>query len=533
MIGRRIFTSGMAGLATALALWQRPALASPRLRGVVGAAAVFAALHCFGAHPPPEDARTFEVVAQLGTVVNEPGAFDGYTLFSKYEEAYLIDNAGQLRHKWDLSSGAPQVRLTPNGNLLVRYNNRVFELDAAGDEIWRMTVTPGTVLHHDYLRLPNGNILLLLRSFKDKPELIAAGADPRFAPERISYAHLAEVAPTPPEGAEVVWEWSPWDHLIQDHDPSKPNFGVVGDHPERIDLNYPLAELATARERLSHMRIGRRLDRNWMHANAIDYHQELDLVMISVRHFSELWVVDHGTTTAEAEGRSGGRRGRGGDLLYRWGNPRAYRRGTAADQRLFWQHHTHWIKSGPGAGNILVFNNGWEFPGFERDHSSVVEVAWGGLGGLRGPSPGRAWGPAEPFWEYTASPPSEFLSYRMGGAQRLPNGNTLICVSEEGALVEVTPDGETVWKYVIPVAREILRQGDPIEIADRNVHVESGKPWAMGSRAETWVYRATRYAPDYPGLRGLDLTPKGPLEETPRKEQAQEETKTAATVPGD
>ena len=258
---------------------------------------------------------------------------------------------------------------------------------------------------------------------------------------------------------------------------------------------------------------------NWMHANAIDYHEELDLVMITARHWSELWVVDHGTTTEEAKGSSGGRRGRGGDLLYRWGNPRAYRRGTAADQRLFWPHHAHWIKSGPGAGNILVFNNGWEFAGFHRDHSSIVEVAWPGLPGLQRPMPGRVWGPPEPFWEYTASPPSEFLSYRTGSAQRLPNGNTLICDGQHGVLTEVTPSGETVWKYVSPVGREILRQGDPIEVSDLDTLLEPADPWTIGTHAETTLYRATRYAPDFPGLKALDLTPKGAIEKMPRKEQ--------------
>ncbi len=505
--------------------------AGRRLRTVVGAAAVLAAFHCFAADGPTEGARSFEVVVQLGTVLNDPRSFDGYTLFSKYRQAYLIDNAGQLRHKWNLPVGAIQVKLMANGNLLARSSDLLFELDAAGDEIWRLTTTRQTRLHHDYLRLPNGNILFLLRSIKEKPELIAAGADPQFAPEHLWYSHLAEVVPTPPEGGEVVWEWSSWDRLIQDHDPSKPNFGVVGDHPERVDLNYPLAGLAASRARLLH---GRRFGSdNWMHANAIDYHEELDLVMITVRHWGELWVVDHGTTTEEAKGRSGGRRGRGGDLLYRWGNPRAYRRGTAADQRLFRPHHAHWIKAGPGTGNILVFNNGWEFASFERDHSSIVEVTWPGLAGLQPPMPGSAWGPPEPFWEYKASPPSEFLSYRAGGAQRLPNGNTLICVAEHGVLVEVTPSGETVWKYVSPVALDILRQGDPIEVSDLDVHVEPGERWAIGTRTETSFYRATRYAPDYPGLKALDLTPKGPIEEMPRGEQDREETEEAAAAPGD
>ena len=72
---------------------------------------------------------------------------------------------------------------------------------------------------------------------------------------------------------------------------------------------------------------------------------------MSVCAFSEFWIIDHGTTTAQAAGHTGGRRGRGGDLLYRWGNPRAYRAGTKADRKLFAQHNAHWIPKGlPGAG---------------------------------------------------------------------------------------------------------------------------------------------------------------------------------------
>ncbi|MGN6917304.1 hypothetical protein, partial [Neisseria sp. P0017.S004] len=49
----------------------------------------------------------------------------------------------------------------------------------------------------------------------------------------------------------------------------------------------------------------------------------------------------------------------GGSLLYRWGNPQAYQRGAPQDQQFFGQHDVHWIDEGlPGAGNIILFNNG-------------------------------------------------------------------------------------------------------------------------------------------------------------------------------
>ena len=103
------------------------------------------------------------------------------------------------------------------------------------------------------------------------------------------------------------------------------------------------------------------------------YNADLDQIAVSVWTFSEFWIIDHSTTTAEAASHKGGRSGKGGDLLYRWGNPRAYRAGTKADQKLFRQHNAHWIPKGlPGAGHMLVFNNGGDRPG--GSYSSVDEI---------------------------------------------------------------------------------------------------------------------------------------------------------------
>ncbi|MCG8124292.1 MAG: arylsulfotransferase (ASST), partial [Candidatus Thiodiazotropha taylori] len=94
---------------------------------------------------------------------------------------------------------------------------------------------------------------------------------------------------------------------------------------------------------------------------------------LTVHNFSEIWVIDHSTTTAEAAGHSGGASGKGGDLLYRWGNPQAYDAGTADEQMLFVPHDGEWIEAGyPGAGNIIIFNNGGGRP--EGNYSSIDEI---------------------------------------------------------------------------------------------------------------------------------------------------------------
>ena len=438
------------------------------------------------------------VVTPVGLLRNEPEAFPGYTLFGTQSNAvYLVDNQGRLVHKWDhLFSNA---KLLANGNLLGSRHRTIREVEPDGNVVWEYSGRT----HHDQLKLPNGNVLLLLRETKTYAEAGAAGANPDFvSAEGIWSEVLLEVKPVYPDGGAVVWEWSAWDHLIQDFDPGQANYGIVAEHPELIDLNFILRQVFTSERQYGN-------NRDWLHANGLDYNPALDQIMLSARNFSEVWIIDHSTTREESAGHSGGNGGRGGDLLYRWGNPRAYRAGTAADQQLFWQHNPHWIPEGlPGAGNILVFNNGDEFEGLYRDYSSVVEIAppVDGYSYRRPAGGGSRYGPAEPVWQYEGEPRSDFLSYRLSGAQRLPNGNTLIVHGEHGTIFEVTAAGKTVWEYVNPHldgADAPMYQGDLMLVNARPI---PGPIW------QNRVYRALRYPADYAGLQGLDLTPKGTVE---------------------
>jgi hypothetical protein len=208
--------------------------------------------------------------------------------------------------------------------------------------------------------------------------------------------------------------------------------------------------------------------------------------------------MDHQLTTAQAASHTGGRYGKGGDILYRWGNPAQYNRGTSGNQQLYQQHHTHWIEPGlPGAGNILIFNNG-----IGRNYSSVDEIVppVDGSGNYT-IGTGAAFGPTAPTWTYVGTPTSSFYSAEISGAQRLPNGNTLITSGVQGLLFEVTSAGEIVWKYLNPVTTTPLTQGATIP-ADPN----------RAGQFMNAVFRVTRYAATFPGLVGRDLTPKGTIE---------------------
>ena len=438
---------------------------------------------------------------------NEPGAVPGYTLFTGYwnSDVFLIDPLGRVAHAWHMDTTFMHAKLLDNGNILAASPTDeagIVEFDPRGNIVWRYQA--GNHLHHDFLKMPNGNVMLLVRGFKTREDAIAVGANPEFVSERgLRYDYLLEVRPAGASGGEVVWEWSTWDHLIQDFDPTKPNYGAIADHPELIDINFLLETISKRRPNAT---------RDWLHTNAIDYNPELDQIMLSLRNFSELWIIDHSATTEEARGHIGGNAGIGGDLLYRWGNPRAYDHGTLADQRLFWQHQPHWIPQGlPGAGNILIFNNGREFPGDERFYSSIDEIVPPSDGYRYRRAPTSPYPPDAPIWTYAAEPPGDFYAPILSGAQRLPNGNALIVDGTAGTIFQATPDGKIVWKYVAPLNNlAYLRQGERPSIR-KTFPTPYGDPAPWLANA---VYRAYWYPPDHPGLRALDLTPGAFIEDS-------------------
>ena len=456
--------------------------------------------------PPPGGERG------AGLMLNKPDAAAGYTLFAAVsaQSVYLIDPLGRVAHTWHIKDNVPDrgifhVKLLDNGNLMViaHYPRTIWEVDPRGNILWQYETHPS---HHDVLKMPNGNVLLLVRGRKSREEVIAAGGNPEFVHESgIDCDYLVEVRPTGASGGEVVWEWSVWDHLVQDFDPSKPNYGVVSEHPELIDLNFLLRTI-------SERSLGS--SRDWLHANTVDYNPELDQIILSPRNFSELWIIDRSATMEEARGHSGGNGGIGGDLLYRWGNPRAYRHGTTDDQRLFWQHQTHWIPPGlPGAGNILLFNNGNEFSGYQRFYSSIDEIAPPVEGYRYRRDANSPYPPAKLAWTYVAETPSDIYARVFSGAQRLPNGNTLIAYGTAGTIFQVTPDGGTAWKYTVPRHYHILLRQDEGSPARLTYGTPDDHPPTQV--ITDTVYRAYWYPPDYAGLQALDLTPGAYLEDTP------------------
>jgi hypothetical protein len=399
---------------------------------------------------------------------DDPSA--GYNLYAplRTTTAYLVDNDGDVVHTWDTElTPGNSLYLLEDGTLLYTggARNSTFQtggaggvvqlIDWDGEVLWEYTYSSNTHLqHHDAEMLPNGNVLMIAWEMVTQSEAISAGRDPSLLRDGDLWTlHVIEVEPTGASGGNIVWGWHVMDHLVQDNDPTKDNYGVVADHPELVDFNYL-----------------KRNQADWLHANSIDYNAELDQIVLSIHAFDEIWIIDHSTTTAEAAGHTDGDSGMGGDLLYRWGNPQTYDAGTNADKRLFSQHDAEWIADGlSGEGNILIYNNGMQRP--EGNYSSVVEIVTPVRADGTYTLFGSAYGPNEPVWTYVADPATSFYSQNISGSQRLPNGNTLITEGDDGFVFEVTPSGDVVWQYDVSGA----------------------------------VFRVDRYAPDYPGFDGTPL----------------------------
>ncbi|MBI5647645.1 MAG: aryl-sulfate sulfotransferase [Ignavibacteriae bacterium] len=410
-------------------------------------------------------------------------AYEGYTLFNptNSRSTYLIDMKGTTVKTWtNAQSGGYSVYLLPNGNIIrpatygsavlrgAAYSGLIHQTDWSGKVVWSYIYSgPTYIAHHDICPMPNGNVVLIAWESKTAAEATALG---RSNAATMWPDHLVEVKPTGATTGEIVWEWHAWDHLVQDKDPAKPNYGVISENPGRLNIN--LGSVG-----------GGPGGGDWLHINGVSYNAEDDLIVISSHFMNEFYVIDHSTTTEEARGRTGGRHGKGGDILYRWGKPSNY--GATGATVFDVVHCSWWIPKGlPGEGHILAFNNG-----ASKRASTIVEIVPPrDAEGRFLKTTGTAFGPASPVWSYSNG--TLFYSTHLGGNQRLPNGNTHITEATAGHLLEVSSDGTIVWDY--QYSREIarsLRYGkdypglaalvtgtDDVPAAARTLHLDAAAP---------------------------------------------------------
>jgi len=429
-------------------------------------------------------------------------AFEGYNLHFPHNQGkvYLLDNCGEVVHKWHDNEYKPGngVYLAENGHLYVckgkgGASNPYIHAGGGGEKIecrdwdnnlvWEYTLNDSlNRLHHDIALNPNGNVFAIAWQKKTEEEAIQAGRDPALLDDGELWPdRIIELEPDGNGGATIVWEWSVWDHLIQDFDPTKDNYGDPAAHPELVDINHNGGPA------------------DWMHANSLAYNSFLNQLMLCVPTFNEIWIIDQTTTTAQAAGHIGGQSGRGGDLMFRWGNPATYRAGDVDDQKLFYPHDAHWADIELTAGHpdfqkVMVFNNR-----VGEDFSSVntIEILIDSYSWEYGMADGR-WLPTDFEWTYTRPVPQEMHSTGLSSVQRLMNGNTLIAVGRYGYSFEITPDEEIVWEYKNPMMA--------------GVRVPQGTELAINANLQ---FRMNRYSKNYPAFDGRDLSRKDFIELNP------------------
>lgn len=341
-------------------------------------------------------------------------------------ESYLINKTGERLFTWDFEDKlGNDFELFPNGKSLgiFKSENSSFGFGGKGGKIkiinpdssidWEYEYnTTKNISHHDVEWLPNGNVLFLAWEKIDVTQAQQLGI---ITTDDIFPEKLVEVNPIT---NEIVWEWNSWDHSVQDTNSNLPNFDSVSLNPQRIDFSYNISESSG----------------DIMHANGIDYDASKDVIYISVNYYNEVWVIDHSTSTAEASSVSGGNYNKGGDLLYRFGNPLTYKNNEGSI--LFDRNHfPNLIEDNvPGTGNMLIYVNGASV-----QQSTVYELVMPDMFNMIPNTDNEP----QINWSYT----HEDLGFdKISGAVRLSNGNTLITEGDYG-LWEITPSKEIAWKY--------------------------------------------------------------------------------------
>lgn len=343
-----------------------------------------------------------------GVVFLDPEkACGGYYLYCNRltGDAFLIDVTGKIVHRWMWSpkrkkDSEPDIMLddyafmTENGDLLVMKKfMEVLHLTWNSRVRWKKALD----IHHDIVQALDGSLYVLLREHRDYRGLYV-----RFD----IIAHLTE------EGKEID-RWYAYDHL--------PELRAVFDNRWFLDTILDSAPPSTERGRWAKGRVKSARERkqpfDYFHINTITVIPSTSLqdsdprfragnLLTCFRNINQIAIMEKDTYR----------------VLWTWG-----------EGQLEWPHHPTMLEN----GHILLFDNG-----VNRKYSRVVEL--------------------DPLtdaivWQYVAEKKRSFYSDTRGSAQRLPNGNTLICESNRGRAFQVTEGGDVVWEWLNPRIDEVYR----------------------------------------------------------------------------
>jgi hypothetical protein len=435
-----------------------------------------------------------------------------YTLYATKSgtQAFLVDTADApvTFHTWTFGStkkSAYSAYLIPGDTLVRSYSytasggmsgggvtGAVQKVTWNGTVAWDFQYNSSTyTLHHDICPMPNGNVLMIAYELKTVAEATQAGATSTVS---IKSEKLIEVQPTGPTTGTIVWEWHLWDHLCQNANAAKDNYVTsITSNPQLLNINYLNPSNNDKSDR-------------W-HMNGVDYNPALDQIVVSMHFMNSVFVIDHSTTTAQAVGHTGGNSGKGGDFLYRWGNPASY--GVTATAKFNVIHDAHWISSdNPNYPSYLCgYNNQggtgnktaitiWNPPYNGNNYTLVTDSAFA---------------PSNYAYQFTTT----FTANNEGNSQQLPNGNMLIN-NAFGAVYEINSAGTQLWTKASTSSSHAYRYTKcyvraPIATATASAtQVTSGTPVTLGASATSVTETSPTYTYTWSSPTGFTSTDQNP-----------------------
>ncbi|NOY81689.1 MAG: hypothetical protein GXP31_11895 [Kiritimatiellaeota bacterium] len=356
-------------------------------------------------------------VVPTGTTIYQPDkCFNGYSLIltpgTGGPDLALIDMNGRAAHRWELEKprtrgGVPRARLLRDGRLLVLRawgfgrGGSIEEYDWDNRRIWEYTPPEGLWPHHDVQKTADGNTLIVCRELA--PERIRSRAKEPERRDRLFSDVVQEISPD----GDVVWEWHMYDAIDIDRRvkvPASPQWWAGPENNTLVDWTHTNTVQALPENR-------------WFDAG--DERFRPGNIMVSLRQLDVVMIVSRQTKEVV------------------WEYTGDYQGGLSG------QHDSQMISKGiPGAGNILVFDNG---------ASPTSDLAHAGCSFVLEVDPVSR----EAVWIYDRR--ERFHSQFTSSCQRLPNGNTLILEAAHGRFFEVTPEGETVWEHLFERSARIQR----------------------------------------------------------------------------
>ncbi len=336
------------------------------------------------------------------TIYKSDRCCDGYNLISGTGVVKLVDMDGTIFHQWNIDTNQyigfiHRARLLANGRLMLLFGHngmesRVVEFDCKGKETW--SYRPTNFAHHDVWPTDKGTIFLMCHAYL--PDAYRERiTDPVRRAVSVFGDELIEVDRT----GNVIWRWVQHEHMdVNWCNPIPANRDWIGGPDNNTISDW------------THTNTIQALPENKWH-DAGDQRFKPGNVLQSLRQLDTINIIDKAS----------------GEIV--WSYTGDYNGGMSG------QHEPHMIEKGlPGAGNILVFDNGAS-PYKDLAHagcSYVLEI-----------------NPSDNSLAWVYDDGQRFYSRFTANCQRLPNGNTLILEAACRRLFEVTPDKEIVWEHIL------------------------------------------------------------------------------------